>query len=589
MRWLVDIPIRRKLMLISMLATAVALSLAGILIMAYEVWSYRIQKSQEVTVQADILAASVSASLTFNDAKTAEEYLSALRANPDIAGAAVYTADGTLFARYARAGYDGKPPQRPEQAGTRFDGDDLLVFWPVKADGVAAGTVFLRLSTEPLSLRLARFGGLILLVMAGSLLIVQPLSSRMHAVIANPLRDIADAADRMAGGEVVSLPPSAPRQDEIGVLQQKFREMAESMKDMAAIARQIATGDLAVKVQAQSSEDSLGTAFAEMAADLQQKAAIAQQIATGDLSVQVRLQSENDELGRAFQTMVGNLREMNREIGEGMDVLATSANSILSGTTQVAAGAAQAVTVIAETSTTLNEVKQTALVSTQKAKHVSEAAQKANQVSLTGRKAVEDSIDGMQQIREQMEMIADSIMRLSEQSQAIGEIIASVNDLSEQSNLLAVNASIEAAKAGEQGKGFAVVAQEVKSLAEQSRQATAQVRGILGDIQKATSSAVLATEQGAKAVEQGVRQSKDAGEAIRQLAESIGESAQAATQIAVSAQQQLVGMDQLAQAMDNIKVTTTQNLDSTQQAELAAHNLNELGQRLKEMVGRYKI
>jgi methyl-accepting chemotaxis protein len=244
---------------------------------------------------------------------------------------------------------------------------------------------------------------------------------------------------------------------------------------------------------------------------------------------------------------------------------------------------------MAETATMLDEVKQTALVSSQKAKYVSEAAQKAAQVSHTGKRSVEESIEGMQQIREQMELIADSIMRLSEQSQAIGEIIASVNDLSEQSNLLAVNASIEAAKAGEHGKGFAVVAQEVKSLAAQSKQATTQVRGILGDIQKATGSAVLAIEQGAKVVEIGVKQSKDAGDAIRQLTESIGESASAASQIAVSAQQQLAGMDQLAQAMENIKVSTTQNMQSTRQAETAAHRLHELGQKLKELVGRYKV
>ena len=132
-----------------------------------------------------------------------------------------------------------------------------------------------------------------------------------------------------------------------------------------------------------------------------------------------------------------------------------------------------------------------------------------------------ESIEVMNRIREQMESIAESIVRLSEQGQTIGEIIATVNDLAEQSNLLAVNAAIEAARAGEQGKGFAVVAQEVKSLAEQSKQATAQVRAILGDIQKATNSAVMATEQGSKAVEAGVAQSTQAGEAIRLLAESI--------------------------------------------------------------------
>ncbi len=109
-----------------------------------------------------------------------------------------------------------------------------------------------------------------------------------------------------------------------------------------------------------------------------------------------------------------------------------------------------------------------------------------------------------------------------------GEIIATVNDLSEQSNLLAVNASIEASKAGEYGKGFAVVAQEIKSLAEQSKQATAQIRVILFEVQKGISKAVMATEKGSKAVEAGVKLSAQTGESIESLAESVTESTNAA-------------------------------------------------------------
>ncbi len=330
-----------------------------------------------------------------------------------------------------------------------------------------------------------------------------------------------------------------------------------------------------------------------IAAPLTEISGVAQRIASGDLTGDVKLSApREDEVGvlmKTFQQMTINLRRMLGEMREGINVLASSSTEITAATTQVASGASETATAVSETTATVEEVKQTALVSTQKAKYVSDSAQKASQVSQTGKKSTEESVSGMHRIREQMESIAESIVKLSEQSQAIGEIIASVNDLAEQSNLLAVNAAIEAAKAGELGKGFAVVAQEVKSLAEQSKQATAQVRGILTDIQKATSAAVMATEQGSKAVEAGVKQTTEAGESIRLLSDSISEASQVATQIAASSQQQLVGMDQVALAMENIKVASTQNVASTKQAETAAQNLHELGQKLKALVEQYRV
>src|SRR6185295_2772545 len=168
-----------------------------------------------------------------------------------------------------------------------------------------------------------------------------------------------------------------------------------------------------------------------------------------------------------------------------------------------------------------------------------------------------------------------------------GEIIASVDELAQQSNLLAVNASIEASRAGEQGKGFGVVALEVKTLAEQSKQATKRVRGILGDIQKATSEAVLAIERGTKAVEGGVSQSRAAGKSIASLADSIAEAERAAIQIATTSQQQFVGMEQVTAAMESIKVSSGQAVTSTRQAETAAQQLHDLGLRLKELVERF--
>lgn len=589
MNWLLNIPIQRKLTLITFMTSAVALLVAGIIIVIYDSVSYRAEQREGVAVRAGIVASNVSASLVFGDAKTAQEYLYALRSSPDVSAAAIYDTKGLLFTSYLRDGDSTTPPQRALSQGTYFQGSELNVFWPIMEKTQQIGTVYMRVQTEPLFKRIGRYGSIILLVMLGSLLITLPVSRRLHAVIAEPLLAITEDARQIAAGEIVVRPLTQPRADEIGFLEEKFREMAASLREKAAVGRQIALGDLTLEVTPQSEHDALGNTFAAMVSSLRSKADVARRIANGDLTVQIPTPSEQDVLGQAFSAMVDNLRSINRELVEGVSVLTASTNAIMTGTAQIAAGATENATVVAQTVSTVEEMKQTVQLSSQKAKHVADAAQNAVAISQTGRQSVEEVIEGMNLIQQQMESIAQSIVRLSEQSQAIGEIVNTVKDLAEQSNLLAVNAAIEANKAGEHGRGFAVVAQEVKNLAEQSKKATVQIRSLLGDIQKGTHLAVLATEQGAKVVESGVRQSQDAGEAIRLLAERIGENAAAANQIAISAQQQMVGMDQLVLATANIKETTSQNIESTRQAEIAAHDLHALGIRLKQLVERYKV
>ena len=301
-----------------------------------------------------------------------------------------------------------------------------------------------------------------------------------------------------------------------------------------------------------------------------------------------QLTTYREQLEERVEQRTAELTSMLTDVKETANVLAASSSEILAATTQVASGTAEAATAINETTTTVEEVRQAARLSSDKAMNVSDSAQRVAQVAQSGQHAVEETAASMLHISDQMESIAQTIVRLSEQSQSIGGIIASVTDLADQSNLLAVNAAIEAARAGEQGKGFAVVAQEIKSLAEQSKQATIQVRAILSDVQKATGAAVMATERGSKAVEAGVQQSAQAGEAIRVLAESTGEAAQGATQIVSSSQQQVVGMDQIGVAMENINQAGAQTAASMRQAETAAQNLHELGQRLKELIEQSK-
>lgn len=296
--------------------------------------------------------------------------------------------------------------------------------------------------------------------------------------------------------------------------------------------------------------------------------------------------TEQEKIIRSYERERNERKGQESEILNATDVLVGVTNDLLKATSELASSATEMAASVNETTATVEEVKQTATLSSQKAQQVSATAQKAAQISQTGRQATEDTITEMQRIRDQMQSIAESIVKLSEQSQVIREIIDTVNDLAEQSNLLAVNASIEAQKAGAHGSGFVVVAQEVRNLAQQSKDATLQVQTILNDIEKATSASVQITAQGAKAAESGMKQSVEAGESIRALAQSIQEAAQSATLIATSHQQQSIGMDQLVQAMHNIQEGSMQTVTSTRQVETCVQRLQELEQRLADLSER---
>ncbi len=178
--------IRAKLILIIVLTIAIAMLLASTIIIAYDYYAYRTQKTGEISAQVEILAASVTASLEFNDPKAAQEYLTPLDANPEITGAAVYTAEGSLLASYFRPGTQPPPPSAQPQA-QQLEGGELVIFWPARLRQQQVGTVYLRAKIEPLMTRIVRYGGIVLLVMIISLLITLPVAIRLHYAIANPV------------------------------------------------------------------------------------------------------------------------------------------------------------------------------------------------------------------------------------------------------------------------------------------------------------------------------------------------------------------------------------------------------------------
>lgn len=349
--------------------------------------------------------------------------------------------------------------------------------------------------------------------------------------------------------------------------------------------------DLAAAINAMS--DSLSARISAEAAQRKELAdtvsefgQLARRVAGGDLSVRVDQSgiSELDDLGGSLNEMTAALERIVGEIAEAAAGLNSASAEILAATSQQVAATAQEATAVRETVATVTEVKQTGALAMEKARAVADAAKRAAEVGQIGRESVETTIAGTHEAKSRMEALSQKILVFIEQAEAIADINATVNELAEQSNLLAVNASIEAARAGEAGRGFAVVANEIKALADQSKEATRQVRGIISEIQRASQSAMLAAEQGVRAADEGVEIAKKSGSSIAELTGSVNEAAQSGQQILATSQEQLAGMDQISQAMQNIEESSNQTVAGTRQVERAAKDLNDLSGRLSDLV-----
>jgi methyl-accepting chemotaxis protein len=318
---------------------------------------------------------------------------------------------------------------------------------------------------------------------------------------------------------------------------------------------------------------------------------LARRVGEGDLSQQSRV-NRNDELGELgghLDQMVKGLKEVASQSALVAENLSAATSEILASTQQQAAGTAEQAAAVQQANATMAELSQSGAQISDRARQVAAAAEAVSNSSNSGFQAVKETNKTMDGIREQAETVAENIIALSEKTQAVGDIISSVNDIAEQSHLLALNASIQAAAAGEHGRSFAVVASEMKNLAAQSKQATVQIRSILGDIQKGIHTSVMLTEEAVKRADSGRQQSQVADRTIRQLTENLDESIRAFQQIVAGSNQQQIGFEQVTQAFRNIGIASQETATSTKQSERAAANLSALAQQLRAVVGRYRV
>ncbi len=314
-------------------------------------------------------------------------------------------------------------------------------------------------------------------------------------------------------------------------------------------------------------------------------------MAAGDVSQRLEIIDDDalGQLGSSLNLMAETLMEASVGTRDMFNTIYRNIDHLNHSVITQSVAASEQATAVGEATTSLNQIKNRVVQAMERVQILGEAIERSQHESEQGNLAVAQTRVGMAAILQRMEGIAQTIVALSEQIQQIGEITEVVTHLAQQSKMLALNASIEAAKAGVTGKGFAVVAAEVRELAEQSEQATAQVQRILQDIRHATDRAVIATEEGSKGMDAGMVSVQRSDEVMQKLSTVVCEIAMLSQQISTAVKQQLLDIEQMTTSMHDIHQTTSQFATSTQDRRALFEDVGTLADQLRDKVSSYKL
>jgi methyl-accepting chemotaxis protein len=386
-------------------------------------------------------------------------------------------------------------------------------------------------------------------------------------MIGKPLSSLAKTSEALALGDVEQK-ISIRSNDEIGALAASQARVVDYMKDMAGIAGRMAEGDLTVEVKPLSEKDAFGNAFSHLIAKQRDLIGRVKSVAGSVSEASKQLTKAAEQTAQATQQIASTIQQVAKGTAEQSNALQQTANSVeqLSGAIgQIAAGSQEQAEGVDEATGIVNKVSGAITEVSNNARVGMEAWQNTAASAAEGARMTHETVAGMDKVKKAMDQVSVRVTDLGERSGEIGKIVATIDDIAAQTNLLALNAAIEAARAGEQGRGFAVVADEVRKLAERSSLATKEIASIVDGIRMGVKEAVSAMQQGSKDVEAGYRLATDAGGALDNILDRSRSVAKQVEQISVAAQQ-LQGLSSgMVEAIDRINRIVEENAAATEQ------------------------
>jgi methyl-accepting chemotaxis protein len=294
-------------------------------------------------------------------------------------------------------------------------------------------------------------------------------------------------------------------------------------------------------------------------------------------------------LGKSAVRMKDNLTQVITKLGENARELVSAATEIASSSEQMSKGARDQADQVNQVSTAVEEMTATILESSRNAGEATTSSRNASETAAGGGRVVNDTITGMQQIADVVRQSAQSITKLASSADRIGEIIAVIDDIADQTNLLALNAAIEAARAGEQGRGFAVVADEVRKLAERTGKATGEITNMIKGIQRDTEEAVGSMESGIQQVDRGRDLADKAGSSLNEIVVMVQRVTDMIQQIATAAEEQSTAAEQISKNIEHISSVTRETATGAEQSAAAADQLSHQAENLQQMVAKFRV